>query len=1648
MKDTLINSGRLPFAKRIGPLAYSLILILAVAGSLIFWPLATTLSKAMRSALNAPAFGSAIPVQVPTSTYYLHGTGPVANPPTLFLNTTAPTATSEKYWDSTSINRNSGNPWKEVGTWSAASAVTPSTLASLSDFHAWLGLKNSDDQGTYFDLRVEAYKNNGLLASGQSLCITGVTRNPASAKEVVVAFDAFSATSFNGTSDELKLKVLTRVGTNESGGSCGGHNGAVGLRLYFDAVSRASRFNATQETSDTTPPVLNVEQPADNSITSATEINVTGTFSDQSQTTITVNGVTATVQGNNFNATVQLSEGQNSLLIAATDAAGNRTEISRIVTRDTTAPILNVVAPEDFTFTKANEIQISGNFVDAISITVNGTAPLVDGNNFTATVPLTNEGVNTITVRAADAAGNQSELFHTVNRDTASPTISLMSPVEGEISRLLLTRGSVSDASPVTVTVDGVQQPFEDGFFELQIEVAEGVRQVRVIATDAAGNLSEVVRSLTIDQTSPVFSNISPAEGTIVNSPATISGRVTDAAAVTVKVNEAIAIVGSNGDFTAGNIPLLEGENQLLLTAVDAAGNQNDFSLTLIGQDRTPPSAPVLFPVVSPTRLTTSTVEGRAEAGSLIVITGGIEPVTANAAFGSGLFAANVNLNVGVNNFSIVAKDADGNASPAAQISITSNPNMELPPTGQPAQINISTGNAQKGLVNTALPRPLIVIITDRAGDPVANVTVRFTVQEGGGRFTAGNNEFVEVNTDAQGYASATYVAGATVGAQQVRVDFAGNTIGPVIFLAQALESSGSETTVSGSVLDQNLRALPNVLVRIGGQQTRTGADGRFRVGNVATGPHQLLELIGRDQITLPGRWPNITYDFDVLPGVDNELGRPLFLPKVNAGISMPLDANNVVTQDTSFELAVVGGQPAIRVTAKAGTRIIFPPDVTDKRLSVTRIATNRVPMTLEDGRATNLYISVQPSGAVFETPLEISFPNLDHSPANSEVLLMSFDHDAGRYVRVGTGHVTADGREVKSDAGSGIRVGAWHALPPPEPEPEVTVVGHIQIEGNPAFEDKVITSVNAWVDGAPASVMPNPTRGSTENPPRFFIRVTLPLAEGEVRVARIESLVIAEKKLNIKLDSADSRFAPSVERFNFKYTITAPDATPPTVAKLEIFKAGDLSNPIYKDALQLTAEKLDYTQSGVSGWDGKMNQGAGSGKYIEPKNGPFTVRVSAATKADLSDVVKAEKTTKVEIDSMTLTPDNDFKSFKPNLTATEVDSPIELTVKVKNKAGNGVVTAIPFKIKWSFEDPDDNSGNNIIDPNGGAGDDNIEIRFGGKAANTGGTPAAARTMWKAVSGFTSTISPDGQTVEAELSTSGADQGKSKLTFSTSVIGGDNYYLIAKYLMDDGTTPVKDKKSGKWSVWKRLDFRNVYRMNGGADVDTIMDRDNINPAFNGDGYTTYTLGPVNRLIAGPQSPEFVASLRPPLTAELPAQLPAPPDSQNAIDIKAQAWFDRNRAHINAEHRRFIASIGAPRYSVIGAKYYHPKYDSNPSTGSGPANDHYPAATRITTDTGEVIDPDIEWSPGVQGAEIDEIAFIFLNIANPERRTIVGRHEVGHASDHIQFGLGDGNNLDHASSGLMHPTADIPGMPPNGNPNFSPRSILRLRGVRP
>ena len=140
-----------------------------------------------------------------------------------------------------------GNPWRALGTWQAAPQASTQTLYGASDLHVWLGLRNSDDQGTQFDLRAQVQRNGIPVASSTSRCVTGVTRNPDLAKEVVAGFDPFAPEPL-APGDVVSLKVETRIGTNPDGTKCAGHSSTVGLRFYFDAVSRSARFTAALTT--------------------------------------------------------------------------------------------------------------------------------------------------------------------------------------------------------------------------------------------------------------------------------------------------------------------------------------------------------------------------------------------------------------------------------------------------------------------------------------------------------------------------------------------------------------------------------------------------------------------------------------------------------------------------------------------------------------------------------------------------------------------------------------------------------------------------------------------------------------------------------------------------------------------------------------------------------------------------------------------------------------------------------------------------------------------------------------------------------------------------------------------------------------------------------------------------------------------------------------------------------------------------------------------------------------------------------------------------------------------------------------------------------------------------------------------------------
>lgn len=123
----------------------------------------------------------------------------------------------------------------------------------------------------------------------------------------------------------------------------GSHTITLGVS---DNDGNAANAVSSSFTVDTVPPTLNVEAPVDGYITNNPTLTVSGTSNDlvSSPVSVTVNGKAVTVASNgSFSTTVQLEEGENAIMVVATDAAGKSTTVTRTVTLDTTAPVIQSV---------------------------------------------------------------------------------------------------------------------------------------------------------------------------------------------------------------------------------------------------------------------------------------------------------------------------------------------------------------------------------------------------------------------------------------------------------------------------------------------------------------------------------------------------------------------------------------------------------------------------------------------------------------------------------------------------------------------------------------------------------------------------------------------------------------------------------------------------------------------------------------------------------------------------------------------------------------------------------------------------------------------------------------------------------------------------------------------------------------------------------------------------------------------------------------------------------------------------------------------------------------------------------------------------------------------------------------------------------
>ena len=196
--------------------------------------------------LGAGRAAAPLPPPAPTSSF-------TSAPPVGTSSSTPrlPSVGTATFLDSPVLSRAGGNPYRLIGEWESGfvdgGTVAGCALEALSPLHVWLGLRNSDDQGTNFDLRAEVYfKGSGpnsdpvLVAAAEQLCIKGVTRNPARAQEIMGSLQPTEFPVGDGDGEFL-LRLSARIGTPQN--TCGGHASATGLRVYYNSADRDSRFD-------------------------------------------------------------------------------------------------------------------------------------------------------------------------------------------------------------------------------------------------------------------------------------------------------------------------------------------------------------------------------------------------------------------------------------------------------------------------------------------------------------------------------------------------------------------------------------------------------------------------------------------------------------------------------------------------------------------------------------------------------------------------------------------------------------------------------------------------------------------------------------------------------------------------------------------------------------------------------------------------------------------------------------------------------------------------------------------------------------------------------------------------------------------------------------------------------------------------------------------------------------------------------------------------------------------------------------------------------------------------------------------------------------------------------------------------------------
>lgn len=272
--------------------------------------------------------------------------------------------------------------------------------------------------------------------------------------------------------------------------------------------------------------------------------------------TAVINGQTYTLTKNNgtgkYEATItapsKSSYNQSghyyNVQVKATDEAGNTTTKDasdsnlgnslQLRVKEKVAPVIVITYPSASAYITNNKPTFTWKVTDedsgvnaaTIGITIDGNPKVTSGIKTTVVsggyecsytpAKSLQDGNHTVKFDASDNDGNAATTKSvTFKIDTVPPTLSVTAPVDGFItnSASVNVTGRTNDAtsSPVTLTIklnSGSAEPVTvspDGAFRKVLTLAAGSNTIVVTATDSAGKVSSITRTVILDTVAPVI---------------------------------------------------------------------------------------------------------------------------------------------------------------------------------------------------------------------------------------------------------------------------------------------------------------------------------------------------------------------------------------------------------------------------------------------------------------------------------------------------------------------------------------------------------------------------------------------------------------------------------------------------------------------------------------------------------------------------------------------------------------------------------------------------------------------------------------------------------------------------------------------------------------------------------------------------------------------------------------------------------------------------------------------------------------------------------------------------------------------------------------------------------------------------------------